>query len=548
MPFDEIIQSTNLLLADAASTANSITSASADAASLNNEASFSLVGVVKQLLHNPTLWSVMAMTTIVGLLVAWEEAIEKIRHNTPKPIMPVIDSMLAEVGGLGFIGLFLSTIVTGGPLGRVVSSLSEEFLGDDELLIETFEFLHTFFFQVGILFFVIAGVVVGAVLQEVQNLSEISALAMDADGDGEVSLDELADALKVQSMIVDMDGDGIITDEEKVEALRMATPPHQNVFADIYNEYTMSNTERAGEQLVVRERMMEQMKLPDTFRIEDYFAQIFGRNLKEVVELSPVTWLPLIPLIAIDNSVDLTRDVVSASSSNAFDSCGYFFATPWVLYPTIFIQVASLIWALFIFWKVSTVKNMLLPTIVKENSDSEAILLPPRYEDEYFMNRFESSPSIFGWGEQFFTGGGSKTYPARNAHEELFGASGAKFPKIYRQAIQIQTWLTVALIVYSTTQIIYRDTAALYLGADVGCSETVVQELILWSVFVASSMFQLSMAPTTFLNYCFVTSVEGFVRKDIVKKSIVQEEDDRDGWNGEVQELISPYIPLNLRT
>ena len=81
------------------------------------------------------------------------------------------------------------------------------------------------------------------------------------------------------------------------------------------------------------------------------------------------------------------------------------------------------------------------------------------------------------------------------------------------------------MIVYSTTQIIFRDAAALYLGADVGCPTTVVQELILWSVFTASSIFQLSLAPTTFLNYCFVTSVEEFVKKDIVKKAIVVDDD-----------------------
>ena len=50
------------------------------------------------------------MTSIVSLLVTWENAIENIRENTPKPIVPVIDSMLAEVGGLGFVGLFLSTV------------------------------------------------------------------------------------------------------------------------------------------------------------------------------------------------------------------------------------------------------------------------------------------------------------------------------------------------------------------------------------------------------------------------------------------------------
>ncbi len=53
------------------------------------------------ILHTPTLWSVLAMTSIVALLVLWEETIHNIRSSTPKPILPVIDSMLAEVGGLG---------------------------------------------------------------------------------------------------------------------------------------------------------------------------------------------------------------------------------------------------------------------------------------------------------------------------------------------------------------------------------------------------------------------------------------------------------------
>ena len=241
--------------------------------------------------------------------------------------MPVIDSMLAEVGGLGFIGLFLSTIVTGGPLGQIISSLSSNYLNDDELLLETFEFLHTFFFQVGILFFAIAGIVVGAVLKDVQSLSTISELALDTDGDGEVSLDELADALQVDSMIVDLDGDGIITPEELTEAIRSKSTNINSFPKTFINEWNKNDIDYASENLVVRQRMMDKFQLPSTFKIEDYFAQIFGHNLEEVVELSPVTWLPLIPLIAVDNSVDLSRDVVSAASSNAFDSAGYFYAT-----------------------------------------------------------------------------------------------------------------------------------------------------------------------------------------------------------------------------
>ena len=171
---------------------------------------------------------------------------------------------------------------------------------------------------------------------------------------------------------------------------------------------------------------------------------------------------------------------------------------------------------------------MLLPTLVKEHEGSEAILLPPRYEDKVLLNKFNSSPSFFAWGEQFFTGGGSKVNPPTNDHEKLYGAMGSELPSIMKDSIQFHTWLTVALIVYSTTQIILRDATALFIHANVGDPDTVVQELVLWSIFVASSIFQLSLAPTTFLNYCFVTSIEEFVKEDVVKKSIVFEDMDLD--------------------
>jgi len=480
--------------------------------------------LIYTILHTPTLWSILAMTSIVALLVLWEETIHNIRSSTPKAIVPVIDSMLAEVGGLGFIGLFLSTVVTGGPLGQIIGRLSEDYLGDEELLLEAFEFLHTFFFEVGILFFVVAGVCVGAVLEEVNKLSEISELALDADGDGEVTLDELAEALDVSCMIVDTDGDGILSEEEKVDALK-STASNYNFIQAIIAERSMSEVDRAGECLVARERILGKYSLPQEFEIDAYFGKIFGENLEESVELSPITWLPLIPLIALENSVDLSRDVVSASSSNAFESCGYFFATPWVFYPTIFFQALSLTWALFNFWKMTSIKKMLLPTLVTDGVNGEAALLPPRYTIDEIRNNFNSSPSIFAWGEQFFTGGGAKTSPPRNEHEELFGAVGAKFEGVYRDSMRFSTWLCVALIVYSTTQIVFRDMAALYLhSANVGNPEGLVPELIVWIIFTASAVFQLSLAPTTFLNYCFVTSVEEYVKYDIVEEVMREEE------------------------
>lgn len=75
--------------------------------------------------------------------------------------------------------LFLSTFVTGGLLGPVVERLSENFLGNEEILLETFEFLHTAFFDIGVGFFIVAGLTVADAVYEVNKLSNISKLALD---------------------------------------------------------------------------------------------------------------------------------------------------------------------------------------------------------------------------------------------------------------------------------------------------------------------------------------------------------------------------------
>ena len=62
---DEVIQSTStaFLIADGAVSSSAATGGQA-------------TDMLTSLLHTPTLWSILAMTSIVALLVAWEKAIE----------------------------------------------------------------------------------------------------------------------------------------------------------------------------------------------------------------------------------------------------------------------------------------------------------------------------------------------------------------------------------------------------------------------------------------------------------------------------------------
>ena len=52
--------------------------------------------------------------------------------------------------------------------------------------------------------------------------------------------------------------------------------------------------------------MMQEQALLPKFAVEEYFSQIFGKDLEDAVELSPVTWLLLVPLIAFDNKLVTT--------------------------------------------------------------------------------------------------------------------------------------------------------------------------------------------------------------------------------------------------
>jgi len=406
--------------------------------------------------------------------------------------------------------------VTGGLLGPVVEHLSESFLGDEEILLETFEFLHTAFFEIGIGFFVVAGLTVADALYEINKLSTISELALDKDKDGEVTLGELADAICVDALVVDTNGDGILSEEECTEALRECQPP------SVWKQLLASTdrTKIGAEALVIRQQMINACQLPNSFQIEKYIERTFGHDLDEIVELNPLTWLPLIPIFALANSIDLSNDVVSAASSNAFVTAGEFITNPWVVASRFAVQALTLVWSLFNYWKMAQIKNMLVATLVRDGMDGPAVLLKPRYQDELLRSQFNSSPGWVRPIEQFFTGGGT---PARNPHEELFGAAGADGPALYRNSIKFHTWLCVAQIVFMGSQVVARDINALLQHSTVMAHpEAVLPEAIFFGFFVVVSMAQLALAPQTFLCYSQATSIE-LMTKEWALKSAIQE-------------------------
>jgi hypothetical protein len=277
----------------------------------------------------------------------------------------------------------------------------------------------------------------------------------------------------------------------------------------------MTSHQIKAEALVVRERFLQNCGVASTFRIEVYFTKIFGENLFEIVELSPLTWLPLIPFLSLGESVDISRDIVSAASANAALSCGCFLGTPELFVANSLLLMATVTWACFNFWKVTQVKSMLVPLLVRDSScDNRTRLLPPRYQDEKSLREFDSSPSIFGWIESFFA------EPATNDQDRLFGVAGAAGPELYRNSIKFQTWVTVSQIILWGSQIVWRDGNALLNGLETGRPELVLPEFMIFSTYVLLSVACLWLAPQTFLNYSLTTSIEVLADVEAIQETL----------------------------
>mmetsp|Transcript_11970 Transcript_11970/g.18255 ORF Transcript_11970/g.18255 Transcript_11970/m.18255 type:complete len:560 (-) Transcript_11970:1710-3389(-) len=461
------------------------------------ETTLNLPPFLDSFIHMPELWSLLVMLSLVGLLLTWEESVKTVRELLPETLMSVVDSMLGEMGGLGFIGLFLSVVVNSEVGGETIGKLSETFLGDEEILLENFEFLHQAFFQVGIGFFLLAGATVWKLVTKMDRLKKISILAMEAGEDeSRCTLNQLVNDLDLKSAIPTY-ADGVKGDS-------------------LWDDIFVSTDALVAESIALRDRFVRQYRdVYTNFKVENYFEQVFAQELEHMVELSPKTWLPLIPFLVAGNSLDLSHGVISSASENAAASCGFFLTTAKFCVPIIALHIVSAFWCFATFYKMSTIKDMLLPQLVR-NGDGTIALKPPLYENEKVRKSFTSSPAWLAPFERLFreSEGESGESTVACGHEELFGVAGAQFPEIYRDSIKFLTWLSVAQIVFEGGQILFRDSWA-YLNLEtvnVGNPESLVPELAVFGTCIFVSILQLLVIPNMFLNFCLITSTEELTR------------------------------------
>jgi len=493
-------------------------------------------GLLDAVLHFPGFWSVCIMLVIVGLLVAWEESIELLRENTPPAIQPVIDKVLGEIGGLGFIGLVLSTFVLNQQLGlgHSVGGLSETYLGNEEILLETFEFLHQVFFQTAIVYFVSTAFVITKIVSEIyfittlteQKAAAVAACETGSSQDADLPIEAYEAFLRIEEGIVPSPS----LDNGNESNQQFEKVPNNNNNNNNNNrwqrELGLTREERGAEILVIRERLKREGLVANesSFTIRSYLEDLFSSDKFEFVELSPLSWVPLIPGLALLSSVDLAHDVLP-NSQNSYESCGYFVSTPWVILPIAASQILCLVWSVYNFNNMASIKTMLVPRVFRKEHNNGGddcgfeIVRPdvavPELRRAFRQSMASNTPVVFRPIESFY---GSRP---TNRIQVLFGTVGGNGKGYFLDSIKFQLWLTVSSIVCLGSEILTRDVLALVASSNniapgaassvAGNPDSLVAETLVFGLFLVFNVLELLIVPTTFLNYCLIDTVETFV-------------------------------------
>lgn len=293
-------------------------------------------------------------------------------------------------------------------------------------------------------------------------------------------------------------------------------------------ELFMPMDERGTEALVIRERIQKQvLHLPEWFRLDKDLEEAFATEELNLIKISPWTWLPLVPVLALAASVDLAHDVANPGAMEAVASSGYFLATPGVFFPLLALQLLKLGWGLFNFWKMATIKDMLIPRITRMQLPAPHNgtyhywqVMPPAGECASEQSEFSSTTWFAQPIESLFA------QPATNRVQELFGTVGGNGVDFYFESNKLHTWLCVATLVAFAFQIVPRDLFALLSGVEgVGLPDLLGPELLIQSSYaIMNLLFLLVISPVTFMNFAIILCVERAVATHTTATTTISEQ------------------------
>ncbi|KAL7525973.1 hypothetical protein ACHAXR_004473 [Thalassiosira sp. AJA248-18] len=372
-------------------------------------------------LLGPTLVAAAIMLVIVGLLWAWEKLVHELHRSTPPSLKPVVDSSLAEIGGLGFIGLLLG----------LCHKYAGSFVHEYPEIVEAFEFLHTTFFQVAIAFFLTSGFIVRNAILKIQQFRHA---------------------------------------EDDIMEILLFSPSHTGT-----------------DFLAVRHRFLLKYQLPRNFHLD--LTPAFATYLMKLIHFQPQIWLPLIPVLSLGQALDMKHGAISASSSNALATTGFFYSTPAVWYMVLIWQATTLVLFFFNVIKIVAFKNRAAEAVSTCNNDDYA-----------------SAETV---GSHSPTG---LSVPSQT-DEHL------AIPEWYLLSLQYHAWLSISFVLLIVSDVLMRDYQALVAGAEVGDPAGLVPETIWFTLFAILSTLQLTQTQKLFWGFC-LTNFD----RDQVSRATIQEQ------------------------
>ncbi len=446
--------------------------------------------------HHPSAFAMISTSgtvilVIIALLYIYEISVHWAKHHIPQALQPVLNVMLAEIAGLGFIGLLLQ--VFEGYFAHQIEAISEVTLGEEEALVEAFEWFHNQFFKVATIFCVFGGGMLVYMVSDIRRLlADIS--KADADGDGDVTVAEFKAAFGEDSL------------EEKTFWQMVASRTLGLSTADSY---------------LFSRRFMEHHQVDKaTFNPIAYVESVGAANLHELVEMSPFCWLMMLPPLAYMEYTKIKKEVPGDDLSGA--AAGIYAESPVLLLFTLVIECFGVLWTAYNYSKMLAVKRLLRPRIFAPATAAAIgaklqVHAPKLYDhgalDEYLATHQHGLLRVTHVAAVLTNSRGAAEHP----HHKLFGTAGDKGAELLLLSIKFNMWFCIAAVTFCFTSIVFPDLAAVAAGT---ASADAKLELVIFGAMGASFTFLLAcVVPPTFSMFNVLTSIEGMKSDDALHKA-----------------------------
>jgi hypothetical protein len=447
--------------------------------------------VKKVVVNNIIPWKAAAGTSvlslvIISLLFGWQKMTKYFYLRQPRSFRPTQDSIFVTLAGLGVVGVSLDLITGIAPVQKALEGFSKDFFGKPDILVKNTDFAHDAFFQLGVAFALMAGLML---LRGEKKLIDIATIQ--------------------EEQIDPQTGMYSLTADNLARYIRMREfnrPQEQPGYIGITREIFMDQDEWSAKILLLKNHVMDLFpSLPSDFRVESLMEESFAETMYKAVQVPFLAWVFFIPALAYSNAVDLSHGVINAGAPNAALSSGYFFDEFLIFVPAISSVIISSIWGYWNCWKMTQVKYMILPRLEPDQTnDGRPVIRPPPMYNDYVRSSFDASPPSLRRVERFW---GKEP---QTIYDDLFGQAGSAGLDLYSNSIKYQAWMTLTNIVFFAIQILPRDLEVMVDGAKAGDPQMVAVELYAYGILLAFSIFNLFwVTPRTFWNYCVVSCMDG---------------------------------------